>query len=96
MLVLLFNVFDLNFIRLLEIVLSRLKWDICALAKMTRFLYPPKVVRRLDSVGVVAYGFGGASGKGFGHELYIGRWCYAFGIWIMEYHLQENTQIIKN
>ena len=71
MVVLLFIVFDLNFIRLLEIVLSRLKWDICALAKMSRFLYPPKVVRRLDSVGEVAYAFGDASGKGFGHELYI-------------------------
>jgi len=49
----------------------RFKRDICALMKMTRFLHPPKVLRRLDSVGIAAYGFGDASGMGFGHALCI-------------------------
>ena len=60
----------------------RFKRGICALMKMTRFLHPPKVVRRLDTVEIAAYGFGDASGMGFGHTLCIGGVIRSeFGKW---------------
>lgn len=60
----------------------RLKNDIIALSSLVDFEAPPKVVRRKRRIGTVAYGFGDASGKGFGHAIEIEGIRYAeFGQW---------------
>ena len=51
--------------------MARLKPDFEALKALTDFDAPPKVVRRRSKVGTVFYGFGDASGKGFGFCLEI-------------------------
>jgi hypothetical protein len=60
----------------------RLKGDIDALSKLTRYESPPKVVKRRMHSGTAYYGFGDASGKGFGHALEINGITYSeYGMW---------------
>jgi hypothetical protein len=64
------------------VAVPRLKADIDALAKLTRFDAPPKVVKRRKQSGTAFYGFGDASGKGFGHALEINGITYSeYGTW---------------
>jgi hypothetical protein len=63
----------------------RMKGDVLALAKLTAAEIPPKVVRRKKAVASVAYGFGDASGKGFGYGVEIeGKVFEEFGQWHAE------------
>ena len=60
----------------------RLKHDIDVLERLTKAEAPPKVIRRRKKRGTVAYGFGDASGKGFGHAICIqGQTRLEFGQW---------------
>ena len=61
---------------------GRLENDITALQRLTSFEAPPKVVQRRETVAQVYYGFGDASGKGFGHGIQMGEEIYLeFGQW---------------
>ena len=61
---------------------QRLRSNFLALEKLTSFAAPPKVIRRKKSVGNAYYGFGDASGMGFGFALEINGVTYAeFGQW---------------
>ena len=61
---------------------SRLKEDVKCLIELTSFAAPPKVIRRSSKCGVVLYGFGDASGRGFGHAISIdGHLHTEFGQW---------------
>jgi hypothetical protein len=63
----------------------RMKGDVDALNILTRPSAPPKVIRRKKVVATVAYGFGDASGKGFGYGVEIeGKVYEEFGQWSAE------------
>ena len=67
-------------------VVDRLKNDIGALNKLTSCEAPPKVVRRRKKVARAYYGFGDASGKGFGNGIQIEKKIYCeFGQWASVY-----------
>ena len=52
------------------------------LKQFTRFDAPPKVVKRKKGVGTACYGFGDASGKGFGFALELnGKVLSEYGQW---------------
>ena len=60
----------------------RLKSDFNALKSLTHAIAPPKVIRRRKRRGTVLYGFGDASGKGFGHGIEVDGILYlTFGQW---------------
>jgi hypothetical protein len=60
----------------------RLKSDIAALMKLTESPTPPKVVKRRKVSASACYGFGDASGKGFGNALVINGTIYSeYGTW---------------
>ena len=61
---------------------KRLRQDFEALAKMTRAEAPPKVIKRRGKVGKAFYGFGDASGDGYGFALEVeGKLLTEFGTW---------------
>ena len=76
----------------------RLAGDISALAKLVDYQAPPKVVRRRKKCGMACYGFGDASGSGFGHCLVINGTAYAkYGTWSKLYEGQHsNFKELKN
>ena len=60
----------------------RLKRDFEALQKLTKAEAPPKVIKRREKVAKVLYGFGDASGKGFGFGIEVdGVLHSSFGQW---------------
>ena len=65
--------------------LPRLKTDFLRLQSLTSTEAPPKVVRRRQRMGSANYGFGDASGKGFGHAIEVeGEVHSEFGQWASE------------
>ena len=77
---------------------KRLKNDFLTLKKFTQSPAPPKVVKRRKGIGTAFYGFGDASGKGFGYALEInGRVHAEYGQWeatIEEMH--SNYKELRN
>ena len=62
--------------------LPRLKDDFVVLTEFTAFDAPPKVIRRRSSSASACYGFGDASGKGFGNAIEArGKVHSEFGQW---------------
>jgi hypothetical protein len=60
----------------------RLKGDVEALNVLAKSETPPKVVKRRAKSAKVHYGFGDASGKGFGHALEVNGKIYSeYGTW---------------
>lgn len=60
----------------------RLHDDVKMLSKLTRTEAPPKVRRRRSKVGKAYYGFGDASGSGFGYAVQIEKIIYdEYGEW---------------
>jgi hypothetical protein len=60
----------------------RLRGDVRALTVLTESSVPPKVVKRRNKSAMVTYGFGDASGKGFGHALEVeGKLYSEYGTW---------------
>ena len=76
----------------------RLRDDVVALKRFTNCEAPPKVLRRLKGVGVVCYGFGDASGTGFGNCITVEGKNYAkFGTWSQKYEgKHSNFKELKN
>ena len=67
-------------------VVDRLRNDISALTNLTLCEAPPKVMRRRKKVTRAYYGFGDASGKGFGNGIQIEDKIYCeFGQWASVY-----------
>ena len=65
--------------------LPRLRRDFEVLKDLTETEAPPKVVRRKKGTASARYGFGDASGKGFGNAIEVGGKIYAeFGQWSVE------------
>jgi hypothetical protein len=63
----------------------RLRSDVEALYKLTRSPAPPKVVKRRKKAATVSYGFGDASGKGFGSSVEINGVQHSeYGTWNAE------------
>jgi hypothetical protein len=63
----------------------RLLSDVRALNVLTASLAPPKVVKRRKKAGTVCYGFGDASGKGFGSSVEVNGIHYSeYGTWSPE------------
>ena len=61
---------------------KRMKNDVQCLSKLTSDEAPPKVTRRTTKFGTAYYGFGDASGKGFGHAVEIEGMTYkSYGQW---------------
>ena len=77
---------------------KRLKTDFEILKRLTAADAPPKVIKRRTGCGVAIYGFGDASGKGFGSCIEIEGTSYAqYGQWntcIEEKH--SNFKELKN
>ena len=77
---------------------KRLKADFQILKRLTSANAPPKVIRRRTGCGVAIYGFGDASGKGFGSCIEIEGISYSqYGQWsacIEEKH--SNYKELKN
>ena len=66
-------------------VLPRLKSDFETLEKLTQPEAPPKVVRRRKKMASASYGFGDASGSGFGNAIEVeGKVHSEFGEWSAE------------
>jgi hypothetical protein len=60
----------------------RLYNDVLALSELTKDEAPPKVVKRRKRSGMVSYGFGDASGQGFGNAIEIDGKSYTeYGTW---------------
>ena len=78
--------------------LERLKKDFLRLKELTKPEAPPKVVRRRKKMGTAVYGFGDASGKGFGNAIEVGGRVYEeFGQWSGEYESKHsNYKELKN
>ena len=65
--------------------LPRLERDFQILADLTSPEAPPKVTRRRTKMALASYGFGDASGTGFGHSIQVGDHIYSeFGEWSAE------------
>jgi hypothetical protein len=63
----------------------RLKGDVLALTRLTSDEAPPKVIKRRVKSGLVCYGFGDASGQGFGNAIEINGLSYTeYGTWSKE------------
>jgi hypothetical protein len=63
----------------------RLKNDVLALSKLTMDEAPPKVIKRRSKTGMISYGFGDASGQGFGNAIEINGKSYTeYGTWSKE------------
>lgn len=70
----------------------RLENDLEALLKLTNDNTPPEVCVRAASASQVAYGFGDASGVGFGSAMEIQREVhYEYGQWISEVTQEESS-----
>ena len=62
--------------------LARLKTDFERLKSLTSSDAPPKVIKRRKRMGSALYGFGDASGKGFGHAIEVAGDVHSeFGQW---------------
>ena len=68
---------------------TRMQEDVSALLRLTDFSSPPKRRVRSKRISFVTYGFGDASGKGFGTalKLWNGVVLYRQGIW--EYRITD-------
>ena len=65
--------------------LPRLERDFKVLKNLTSPAAPPKVVRRRTTMGSASYGFGDASGQGFGNAIQVeGKIHSEFGEWSAE------------
>ena len=66
-------------------LVPRMKKDVMALKTLTKATFPPKVIRRKKKTSTVCYGFGDASGLGFGNCIEVEGVQYAkFGSWNKE------------
>ena len=79
-------------------LVPRMKKDARALGILTDFDLPPKVIRRKEKCGSACYGFGDASGLGFGNCIVVNgiRWS-KFGTWSKEEESKHsNYKELKN
>lgn len=78
--------------------LPRLKKDFNKLRDLTTAEAPPKVVKRRTKMGSARYGFGDASGKGFGNAIEVSGEIHAeFGQWSRELESKHsNYKELKN
>ena len=76
----------------------RLFGDILALSELLKDEAPPKVVRRREKSGLACYGFGDASGAGFGNCIVINGVAHSkYGTWNSKYEGQHsNFKELKN
>jgi hypothetical protein len=76
----------------------RMRDDVEVLLKLMTATAPPKVIRRKRNTASVAYGFGDASGKGFGYGIEINGKIYEeFGQWHGELEsMHSNYKELRN